>query len=338
VRFEVSWTAPAAPTGVQFHVWAVSANDDDRSNGDGASEAIYSLVSGCEGEMYFRDADRDGYGSTFGTRLDCADRDGYSKTDDDCNDNDERINPGVTEYCNERDDDCDGTTDEGSVPIEHYPDADGDDHGARRSESVLECPPPAGYAPSDDDCDDTNSSAYPGAIEICDGTDNDCDARVDERVRPQCGVGWCVRDSFTCDIQDCEPGEPSPEKCNYLDDDCDDALDEEVTDCAPNEVCREGACVAASSVAGQDGPTPAEAAPDAQVAMNAGTGSAGSMGSMGPTGSMGEGPPTASNTGGCSVLRAQAAPRPIASAVLCVLALWLVRRSRGAKLVPCSRR
>src|SRR5690349_18510501 len=99
VQFEVSWMAPADPTGVQFHVWAVSANENARSSGDGANDTLYSLVSGCEGEMYFRDFEREGYGSTVLTRVDCADRDGYSKTVGDCNDNDERINPGVAEFC-----------------------------------------------------------------------------------------------------------------------------------------------------------------------------------------------------------------------------------------------
>ncbi len=64
---------------------------------------------------------------------------------------------------NGRDDDCDGSVDEGCCT-----DADHDGHYVR-----------ATSCPSSDDCNDSNAAVYPGAVEICDGLDNDCDATTD---------------------------------------------------------------------------------------------------------------------------------------------------------------
>jgi hypothetical protein len=63
---------------------------------------------------------------------------------------------------NGRDDDCDGSIDEGCCI-----DADHDGHAR------------VGSCPSGDDCNDSNAAVYPGAIEICDGLDNDCDGTTD---------------------------------------------------------------------------------------------------------------------------------------------------------------
>lgn len=50
------------------------------------------------------------------------DLDGYSEADGDCDDNDSSIYPGATEICDEKDNDCDGTEDEGATgDDEHEP-------------------------------------------------------------------------------------------------------------------------------------------------------------------------------------------------------------------------
>ena len=84
------------------------------------------------------------------------DEDGYT-SDVDCNDNDFQINPGAEEICDEVDNNCDGTTDEGF-------DVDGDTFL-----NAKECS-------FGTDCDDTDESIYPGASEVpYDGIDQDCD-------------------------------------------------------------------------------------------------------------------------------------------------------------------
>jgi hypothetical protein len=338
VQFELDWTAPADPTGVVFEVWAVSANDNDRSTGDAEGSTTLTLAVGCDGLMYFRDTDRDGYGSAAsGIRLDCEPRDGYATLEGDCDQNNADINPSADEYCNERDDDCDDLIDEGSLPQAHYPDPDGDGHGQPGSESTLECPPPPAHAPTDDDCAEGDPTAHPGATEICDGHDNDCNGQSDERVKPTCGVGWCRRESWSCDVEDCEPGEPREELCNAFDEDCDDVLDEGA-ECEGGLVCQEGVCVVAGGAgrsgagsseagrgsAGQQGVMPAEPTAEPQSPVEVDAGSA----------------KPAPSDAGCAVSRIGTTPWS-QHAAFCAVALSLLsrrRRSSGVRsLLRASR-
>lgn len=332
VRFEMSWLAPEDPTGVQFNVWVVSANDNNTSGGDGASFTTLSVVSGCDGELYFRDADRDGYGSpTFGMRLDCMQREGYSTIEGDCDENNAAINPSAEEYCNERDDDCDDLVDEGSLPQEHYPDPDGDGHGEMGSESVLECPPPPSYAPSHDDCLEGNDTVFPGADELCDNQDNDCDNQFDERVKPTCGVGWCRRESSSCSEDACEPGEPRDEECNAFDDDCDDVVDEGV-DCGADLVCHDGYCVTMEAVAGQGGASgQGSTAGRGGAPPAAGTG--GAPAAMDPdAGTAAPASASSSKAGGCSVLSHRPAGWAELAASYAIAICLLVRKKRRRSL------
>jgi hypothetical protein len=176
------------------------------------------------------DLDRDGYGmKSLGTRLHCEGEPaaaGFSDRDGDCDENDEKVNPGGAEVCNKKDDDCDGQVDEGAEPVEQWPDADGDGfYSARTGTPKVGCGNVKGYAASGGDCDDLDPAIHPSAVETCNERDDNCDGDVDERVRPQCGVGWCARYSPTCSAQDCRPGAPRTESCNAFDDDCDGELD-----------------------------------------------------------------------------------------------------------------
>ncbi len=94
-----------------------------------------------------------------------ADGDGFSDCTGDCNDGAPAVHPDATEICNNVDDDCDGSTDEGFDV-----DADG----------VTTC---------GGDCDDGNPAVLPGATEVCsNGLDDDCDGSVDA-LDPDCGGG-----------------------------------------------------------------------------------------------------------------------------------------------------
>src|SRR5690606_11056776 len=164
----------------------------------------------------------DGYGQSSWTRIFCANSevDGFAQNGDDCDDNNAGTHPDADELCNRKDDDCDGEIDEDALPVELYPDADGDGFYSAEErlsgESVIGCLPYDGFADHGGDCAPGDPEAHPEAEEVCDGrTDEDCDGSIDERVRPICGVGWCRRESYSCDIAECIPGTPSEETCNF---------------------------------------------------------------------------------------------------------------------------
>jgi hypothetical protein len=66
---------------------------------------------------YYADTDGDGYGAgvVFLSTASSA-PEGYSTNNTDCNDDDVAIYPGATEVLNGKDDDCDGSIDEGLLP------------------------------------------------------------------------------------------------------------------------------------------------------------------------------------------------------------------------------
>ncbi|MCB9599482.1 MAG: hypothetical protein H6720_03845 [Sandaracinus sp.] len=160
----------------------------------------------------------------------------------DCDDARADVLPGATEACNDRDDDCDGSTDEGLLLESHWPDVDRDGHGDRDATPVMACARPAGYASDDLDCNDADVDVAPGAAERCNGADDDCDGNVDELegnvfYRDADGDGWgdatdaverddCeAPDGYVGRVGDCDdtastthPG--ATETCNGVDDDC----------------------------------------------------------------------------------------------------------------------
>ena len=98
----------------------------------------------------------------------------------DCNDGDSAVYPGATEILDGKDNDCDGTIDEGFQTSIWYPDNDNDGYGDANSPGVSDTSAPSGYVSDNTDCNDANSAINPGASEINDGIDNDCDGLIDE--------------------------------------------------------------------------------------------------------------------------------------------------------------
>ncbi len=262
VTFQVQWTAPSSPGGVDFEVWALSANGNNSTLGDGAGYDHRSIAFGCAGTTYYRDFDGDGYGSVqSGTTVNCTKPFGYSEQAGDCNDNDHRDHPGATELCDGRDNDCDGETDEGLTFQTFYEDKDGDGYGVAHGETREACGAPPGFASQVGDCADDDNTRHPGADEVCNSLDDDCDGQVDEGARVTCGEGWCRRYGPSCNPNHCMPGIPEPETCNYLDDDCDGQIDEGDL-CGSGRACVEGACVDAPSGGDGGGGEPELPAPE----------------------------------------------------------------------------
>jgi|APLak6261679142_1056127.scaffolds.fasta_scaffold00004_80 hypothetical protein len=254
VTFDVRWTAPATMGGVDFEAATVLGNGNNASSGDQAGAARLSQAFGCAGTTYFRDVDSDGVGaSSSGTAQNCMVPPGFSATDGDCDDFDNRKTPGKTESCNGADDDCDGQIDEGLTALTTWPDADGDGFGWKLGAPMSGCGG-GGRAQNDGDCDDTNRNINPGAMETCNQKDDDCDGQVDEGAKVRCGRGWCERLGPTCDPADCTPGAPLVERCNLLDDDCDGVPDDGEL-CGAGAACVSGQCVEQQASAGDAGAT-----------------------------------------------------------------------------------
>jgi hypothetical protein len=72
----------------------------------------------------------------------------------------------TTEICDGKDNDCDGTLDDGLKNITFYKDFDGDSYGDPAAPTVLDCSPPPGYSANNKDCDDNDPLLYPGANKI----------------------------------------------------------------------------------------------------------------------------------------------------------------------------
>jgi len=188
--------------------------------------------------------------------LPCVDNDsdGYDNCDldnpwgddkpKDCNDNDADVAPNNFEYCDGKDNDCDGVVDE-LCPVDN--DGDGYDDAD------------PGY-PGDDgkpsDCDDFDFNVNPGADEVCNGVDDDCDGVVDENNGDcsegnVCIQGGCVFDCIDFDGDgydnchndgsepdddgrpiDCDDNDPNThpaarEVFDFKDNDCDGLIDED---------------------------------------------------------------------------------------------------------------
>jgi len=95
----------------------------------------------------------------------------------DCDDDNNSINPGIIEICNGEDDDCDSKTDEENAIgcINYYADIDGDGYGDLMDSKCI-CAPENPYnTTKNTDCNDNNNSINPGANDIPDNNiDENC--------------------------------------------------------------------------------------------------------------------------------------------------------------------
>lgn len=159
------------------------------------------------------------------------------------------------EACNNIDDDCDGSVDNGASQV-FCKDEDHDSYGNPGMKTVA-CAQPIDYVANCTDCNDSNANIKPGGIEVCNGFDDDCDSSIDEGVTTTffkdndadgfgnagAAIQACSQPpGYVANSTDCndakatiKPG--ATETCNGFDDDCDGSVDEGVktTFCKDND-------------------------------------------------------------------------------------------------------
>lgn len=204
---------------------ADDCDDLDPANNPLIAETCNEVDDNCNGEIdefvqqvYFIDADGDGFGSSNTVQYACSapagyvsnmndctdnaatyydvDMDGFGAGDmvpcgdvfnaNDCNPNDISVNPLATEFCNQVDDNCDGQIDEGLL-TQYFTDADADGFGDLQA-PMFACTPTFGFVLNSDDCDDTaltytdiDGDGFGFGVPVACGnsfTNDDCDDTV----------------------------------------------------------------------------------------------------------------------------------------------------------------
>lgn len=205
---------------------------------------------GLETPTWYSDRDGDGFGGLPTGEQDCSPPpEGVVLVDGDCDDDDAARHPDAAELCNDVDDDCNGTIDEGQTFTDFYPDGDFDGAGNPNGTPVSSCHATvSGHVANGDDCDDVNPTIRPGAAELCNKVDDDCNGEVDDRLtytdyfvdtdgdgfgdasataESSCSpISGLSTNRLDCNDLDATVKPGAPEVCNASDDDCDGAIDE----------------------------------------------------------------------------------------------------------------
>ncbi len=237
----------------------LDCNDHDAHIAPWMWESCNGIDDNCNGQTdewasdtttFYFDGDSDGHGIKAKTINACEPPKGYVPVADDCDDSDATIHPKYVEICDNKDNDCDGQTDESdamdALPV--YVDSDKDGYGFS-SISLKSCKVPPGFTSVPGDCNDEDAKVNPKAVEVCDGVDNNCDGVTDTDAVDQKDFYWdfdsdgygagqsvfkgCATSSnlFATNNKDCDDKDndtyPSAmEICDFEDNDCNGQVDD----------------------------------------------------------------------------------------------------------------
>ena len=242
--------------------------DDDVCCRDNGTPACPTRVpdggrcsDGAAPKTFFADRDKDGYGNAAEPHLACSRplTEPFVDNDDDCDDGSSAAQPGGSEICDGRDNDCDLQIDEGQSPLQaYYRDIDGDRFGVL-GDTLMACAcandgcVPPGYAPVSGDCAPMDNARYPGAMELCNGLDDDCDNQNDDGVTvgvgaacADAGPGDCLQGTTGCvagAIRCVSTAMPSRDVCDGRDNNCNGTIDEQPDCGGPNLLLEAGVSI-----------------------------------------------------------------------------------------------
>ena len=238
---------------------AQDCNDTSALAFTGGVEVCDTLDNDCNGLIdddatdaatWYLDGDQDGVGTASLSQQACAKPTGFVASNSDCDDSNAAAYPGNTEVCDDADNNCDGTTDEGFDKT-WYVDTDADGFG-NGTVSLQACDQPNGFVNVADDCNDADAAINPDADEVCNERDDDCDTLVDDDDDSTTGqpewhpdadldgygdadssTAACIKpDTYLDDDQDCDDsndaiGPLANEVCDDVDNNCDGDVDED---------------------------------------------------------------------------------------------------------------
>lgn len=236
------------------HSYSGKNGDKSQANNGIDDYWIVKLSAGANNEIFYADADSDGFGDAAVDTFALTAPQGYTTNNTDCNDANAAINPNAPEICNAGiDDNCNGLDDDGDPAVtgqaSYYTDNDLDFYGT--GAEIHACIQPPGTALQDKDCNDNDSSIHPGAGEICNANvDDNCDGLADDADPAVTGQGTYYTDndldtygtglaiiaciqpaSSSLSAGDCDDSNASVnpgayDQCNGIDDNCNFITDE----------------------------------------------------------------------------------------------------------------
>ncbi|HIK00634.1 TPA: hypothetical protein H1016_03780, partial [archaeon] len=159
------------------HSFSYNATEGTYYSCDGLDNDCDNLIDEAPKNTYYRDFDGDSFGNLTNTTQDCLLPAGFVTNSNDCDDDNNAINPAATEICDGIDNNCDMVVDPGCGNcINGETRACGTDVG----ECVV------GIQSCENGVwNETCAGAILPSTEVCDSKDNDCDGSTDEG----CGTG-----------------------------------------------------------------------------------------------------------------------------------------------------